>query len=1078
VAIRAVSLLGPVEAWSADGEPIPLGPLRQQAVFAVLALKANVTVSPALILDELWGENAPASARQTIHTYVARLRRAIDPEAARWSRRGVLGSTGGGYVLALPSNALDVTEFEQFVARAEAAEAVGDVVEARDLLVEALCRWRGPALFGLSGPFLDMQRQRLEERRQSVRLDRLALELRLGRSHETVPELFSLQTENPLRERVVELLMVALYRSGRQGDALRLYADTRRLLADEFGVEPGPAMQQLHLRILRADQALMGGEVDGAGTPSPTGVVGTAGRSTATGPSGDEASTSHAPSRAPSPPASRRGTVPAQLPADVAAFTGRHTELAQLDALITGEGRADGSGPELMAVVISAVCGTAGVGKTALALRWAHRARDRFPDGQLYVNLRGYDPEQPMSTADALARFLSALGVPGQDVPVDVDDRAARYRTETARRRMLILLDNAFSVEQIRPLLPGSGSSAVLVTSRDSLAGLIAVHGAHRISLDLLPADGARALLCQLVGSRVDAEPDAAATLANQCARLPLALRVAAELAASRPTTPLADLVAELADEQRRLHMLDAGGDPRAAIATVFSWSVQHLPDDASRTFRLLGLHPGPDLDAYAIAALADADLPQARRTLDLLSRAHLIYPTGPARYGMHDLLRSYAAQLTMAEDTETPRQAALSRLVDYYRAATAAAMDRLYPADSHRRPKILAAATPIPDLTHPDTALGWLDGERPTLSAVAAFAASHGWPRHAIELSAILFRYLDGGHFTDALTIHGHARDAARTIGDRTSEAHALTSLGAAHRMLGRYDLAAANLQQALALFEEAGDLGGQARVLGNLGNVNDRLGNVEPALDQLQRAIALYQRAGDPVGEGRNLSSLASLEERLGRDEAAANHHERALCLSRRLHHNAGEAWTLSRLGNVEGRLGRQELAVNRLTQAQVLYRQLGQRTGEARALDSLGSAYLNLGQPECAIEQHRKALALFQESGDRDGESWALNGLGEAAHSTDHPADAIAHHTGALAIAIETGARDQQARACDGIGHAHHTLGDLAQAREDYEQALTLYTELGLPEADQAYARLAALDRASSSFEDPPNGGRPHP
>jgi len=411
--------------------------------------------------------------------------------------------------------------------------------------------------------------------------------------------------------------------------------------------------------------------------------------------------------------------VPAQLPADVDLFTGRAGELAELDRLLTvtppQTGAPDAVGGASTAVVISAVSGTAGVGKTALALRWAHRVRAGFPDGQLYVNLRGYDPDQPVSPADALARFLRALGVAGADIPLEVDERAASYRSLLDGQRILIVLDNAATVEQVRPLLPGTPSALVVVTSRDALAGLVARDGARRLDLDLLPPQDAVALLGALIEERVAAEPDAAAALAGQCARLPLALRIAAELAATRPTTPLATLVAELADEQRRLELLDAGGDPRTAVRAVFSWSYLHLPAEAAWAFRLLGPHPGPDLDPYATAALTHTTMEQAQHLLNVLARAHLIGPTGPGRYGMHDLLRAYAIDLTSTEDAENERRAALTRLFDHYLATACAAMDTLHPADAHRRPRIPPPATAAPPVANPVVARAWLDAERLT---------------------------------------------------------------------------------------------------------------------------------------------------------------------------------------------------------------------------------------------------------------------------------------------------------------------------------------------------------------------------
>jgi hypothetical protein len=351
--------------------------------------------------------------------------------------------------------------------------------------------------------------------------------------------------------------------------------------------------------------------------------------------------------------------VPAQLPADVAAFTGRQDELAGLDQLLATVNRATGSATGLTTVTTAAVSGTAGVGKTALAIRWAHRVRGQFPDGQLYVDLRGYDPEQPVLPAEALHGFLAGLGVPGPEIPSALDDRAARFRTETAGRRMLVVLDNAATVDQVRPLLPGSPTCFVLVTSRNSLPGLVARHGAVRLDLDLLPLEDAAALLSALLGSRVTAEPAAATTIALQCARLPLALRVAAEFAIAHPATPLGRIVEELADERRRLDLLDAGGDRYTAVRAVFSWSYRNLPAKTARAFRLLGRHPAPDLDPPAAADVMQTSLDGARQLLDQLASAHLIQhtgrnPTETGRYGMHDLLRAYATQLASTEDPPT----------------------------------------------------------------------------------------------------------------------------------------------------------------------------------------------------------------------------------------------------------------------------------------------------------------------------------------------------------------------------------------------------------------------------------------
>ena len=810
-----------------------------------------------------------------------------------------------------------------------------------------------------------------------------------------------------------------------RGSVVRPRSHTVRMLAGALGADDGEAA-----RMIAAASALAGSsehDVDAVGGLAALGAPGW-----------------------PLP----ANVVPAQLPLDVRGFTGRATELQRLDELCGPQA------PDAGFVVISTVSGMAGVGKTALALRWAHRVVDRFPDGQLYVNLRGYDPERPVSAADALAGFMLALGVGGSDIPLEVEDRAARYRSEIAGRRMLIVLDNASSVEQVRPLLPGTPTCAVVVTSRDSLAGLVAMHGACRLDLDLLPPDDAVALLRRLVGPRVDAEHDAATTLSALCGRLPLALRVAAELAVSRPAVPLPELVAELADRARRLELLDAGGDPRAAIATVFSWSVRQLPAAAADMFALLGLHPGADIDGYAAAALADISLRQARRRLDLLARTHLVQPAGADRWVMHDLLRAYAAELASAQDAAHDPRKALTQLFDYYLATAAAAMNILHPAERHRRPDISPPATPSPDLTDPESARAWLDAERACLVAVAGYTAARGWPGHSIDLSPTLYRYLDGGHHTDALALHGHARDAARRTGDQTGQAHALLGLGLAHLRLGRHAQAIAHKEEALALFRQAGDRLGEARALSDLGTVEERLGHYQVAAEYHKQALVLYRQEGDRLGQGHILGNLGIIEERLGHYRTASEYHEQALVLCRQIGARYGEARGLNNLGFAEQGAGRYESAAMHHQQAVALYRQLGNRSGEAGALDNLGTVHLRLGRPEQATKFFQQALTLLHSSGERYGEPWLLNGLGEAARAVGRTADALTHHTAALAAAAETGARDQQARAHTGLGHAYAALHDLASAREHRQQALALYNDLGSPDADDVRVQLAAL------------------
>ncbi|WP_454860188.1 ATP-binding protein [Promicromonospora soli] len=740
-------------------------------------------------------------------------------------------------------------------------------------------------------------------------------------------------------------------------------------------------------------------------------------------------------------------------------FTGRYADLRRLDELLPDV--ANDQAPR--AVVITAIGGTAGVGKTALAVHWAHRVADRFPDGQLYVNLRGYDPEQPMRPADALARFLAALGVPERDVPLDDDERAARYRSELAERRMLIVLDNAGSVAQVRPLLPGSGSSLVLVTSRDRLAGLVAVHGAHQVGLDLLPDAEAIDLLHRLIGERVLAEPGAAATLAEQCARLPLALRVAAVLATSQPDRPLADVVAELADRQERLELLDPGGDPYAAVHAVFSWSIQHLPEQAARTFRRLGLHPGPDLDEYVAAALTGLAPGAARRVLETLVSAHLLHRTGPGRYGMHDLLRAYAAHLTVTEDTDGDRRAAEQRLLDYYQATAFAAVDTLYPAEVRYRPDATGPGTPIPDVTRPGAAHGWLQVERSCLVAIAEHAADHDRSHYVVGLARILHRYVNSTNSIELLTINSHALGAAERVGDLNGQAHALRLLGVGYARVSQFDAAVGHHDRALSLFRKTDDVVGEALTLTNLASVDYRRGNHKKALDGHYQAIDVALQTGDRFVEATVLTNLAGVEDQLGNNAKAFDACQQALVIFRDLGARYCEAVALNNLANAE--IGRKQYATaaKRLRRSLVVAETLGIVVMKSHVLDSLGALHLRLEEPEQAIECFRQALVANRETGDRNGQAWAINGLGEAAQLTGSSASALTFHTEALALAAEVGSHHQQARAHAGIGHAHRALGDPDLARTHYEQAFAIYTELDMPEAEDMRTRLEAAPTA---------------
>jgi tetratricopeptide (TPR) repeat protein len=651
-------------------------------------------------------------------------------------------------------------------------------------------------------------------------------------------------------------------------------------------------------------------------------------------------------------------------------------------------------------------------------------------------------------------------------MPAELSERAAAYRSMLAGKRMLIVLDNARSAEQVRELLPGSPSCVVVVTSRDRLAGLVARHGARRLELDVLPPRQAVALLRALIGRRVDADPDAARMLAARCARLPLALRVAAELATSSPAVSLRVLAGELADEQRRLELLDASGDPRTMVRSVFSWSYRHLPAAAARSFRLLGLHPGPDLDLHAAMALSGATEEQARSALDALAGTYLIQGTRGGRYALHDLLRAYAVSLMpdpVAGRDEA--RAALTRLLDYYLATAAAAMESLAPAERNRRPAVPSAAPPgrCPPVAEPVSARAWLDAERAVLVAVTAYAACHGWPDHATRLAATLSRYLvTGGHNSDAITIHEHALAAARRGGDRRAEATALINLGEVRWRLGYPVHQGGHFEQVLAILREVGDRAGEARAHGNLALLAWRQGRYAEAADHYDQALALFGEIGDQAGQARALDNLGAICCRQGRHEQAVGQHERALALFGEIGDQAGQARAFANLGWARKRQGFLAEATDHLERSLELSRAIGDRACEAEALSDLGAAWLRRGRCRPAADSYQRAIVLFREMGHQGSEAEALNGSGEVLLATCRPGEARAEHIAALDLAVQIDDKYQQAGAHHGLARSHLADGNRAAARHHWRHALALYAQLDVPEASAVLGHLAALDR----------------
>jgi tetratricopeptide (TPR) repeat protein/transcriptional regulator with XRE-family HTH domain len=754
----------------------------------------------------------------------------------------------------------------------------------------------------------------------------------------------------------------------------------------------------------------------------------------------------------PMTPAADGRVVPRELPAPVAHFIGRAAEMDELSQLA-----AEGGG---RALVICALGGTAGVGKTALAVQWAHDVAQRFPDGQLYVNLRGYDPDQPVAPADALAGLLGTLGVPGTGIPDGAEDRARLYRSMVAGRRVLVLLDNARNSEQVRPLLPGDPGCVAVVTSRDALAGLVATDGARRLDLDVLPLVDAMTLLRSLIGRRADADPVAAATLASLCARLPLALRIAAELTAVRRMAPLADLAAELAVS--RLDCLDAGED-RADVRAVFSWSFRQLPEIVAAGFALTSLHPGADLDVYAAAALTGTTTGYASRVLSQLHRASLIQATGPGRYGMHDLLREYAREQAAARDAGGCCDQALTRLFDYYLAAAAAALQIAFPGETYLRQQIRPAVAGLPSLRGEAAARAWLDAERANLVAVVVHCAATGRARHATGLARTLFGYLViGSHLPEADTIYAHALQAARACGDLAGEAGTLNGLGGIAAMRGRFRDAADHYRAALERFRQCGDRSGQASLLRNLGVTEQELHHYQSAADYYRRAIAAYTDAGDPPGAvAATLCSLAAIETELGRYDQAADHLRTALPVLREAKDWRGECQALTRMGELSLRRGQLTQAADLFEEAMAIYRRIEFRAGEADELCNLGHVSMRQGNYHRAISLLRQALVLHRDCDNQHGEIVTLRALAQALHGVGEPAAARAELTAAVRLAADTGNAYEQASAHNDLAESHRSVGQDEQARHNWQQALALYIQLSAPEADQVRSRLTARE-----------------
>ncbi|MFF5773598.1 BTAD domain-containing putative transcriptional regulator [Streptomyces californicus] len=945
------TVLGPVRVRRGS-ELLPSGSPQQRALLAALLLREGRTATANELIDAFWGEDPPSQALATIRTYASRLRKTLGQDA--------LVSESGGYAIRVGRGALDLTLAQDLAAEAEKARVAGDRCQARTLINKVLGLWDGEALASVPGPYADNQRTRLEEWRLQLTETRLDLDLEVGCHAEAVSELTALTAAHPLRERLRELLMVALYRSGRQAEALAVYADTRRLLAEELGVDPRPELGRLQQRILRADEELARPADEPAPAPAPL--------------------------------------RPAQLPATVPDFTGRSAFVTELGGrLATAEG-------SVMAV--SAVAGIGGVGKTTLAVHVAHQARPHFPDGQLYVDLQGAGA-RAAEPETVLGSFLRALGTADSAIPDTLDERAALYRSTLDGRRVLVLLDNAHDAAQIRPLLPGTPGCAALVTSRVRMVDLA---GAHLVDLDVMSPEEALQLFTRIVGAeRVGAEREAALDVVAACGFLPLAIRIAASRLAARRTWTVSVLAAKLADERRRLDELQAGD---LAVKATFELGYGQLEPAQARAFRLLGLADGPDISLAAAAALLDRDPHAAEDLLEALVDTSLVESAAPGRYRYHDLVRLYARACAERDEEATARESALSRLLDFYLATAAGVYALERPGDrlaDHREP------TQYSGLSFADrhTAQDWLYTEANSLLACVRQTSDAGAVRRAVDLLWATKDLAESGANAKQYEAAAVAmRDLARSSDDARAEGRALITLTNARLAGGRFDQAERDAQRAMRLADAVGDplpscwapndLGiialyqnrhaegeafltraienfradgnrpGEASALCNLSRIHLAMGRTTSAVALAQRGIGIYDELGHTLRGANGRYALGLALAQSGEHLEATEQLHTALDVFRDSRQRLWEGMTIFRLAEVDLAAAFPARAATKAEQALAVLRGIGGEWRRGNVLTVLGRALSEIGQPGRAHVCWREALDIYEAHGSTEADA----------------------------------------------------------------------------------------------------------
>jgi DNA-binding SARP family transcriptional activator/tetratricopeptide (TPR) repeat protein len=989
-------LLGSI-AMERRGRSLQVARPRQRAVLGFLLLQANRLVSTDALAEAVWGGAAPSTAKTQLQADVSAIRKAIGASDAA----DVVRTERAGYRLIVEPLHLDLHEFDRLVQQARSAYQAQDAAAVAHSLETALALWRGPALANASAHYIEAERARLEEQRRTAREDLAEARLMLDRSTDVIPTLVSLVNEAPLRERACGLLMTALCREGRQAEALGVARRMRRLLAEEHGLDLTERIRELEMRILRAEPATIGGW---HGVPSNGGRL-----------------------------------VPAQLPPAVSPFVGRSDELKLMDAAIAA-GKPPGP-------VVLALAGPAGVGKTALAMRWAHLSSARFPDGQLYVNLQGYSAVGPLTPLAALAALLRGLGLPSDQIPLDVEEAAATYRSLLAGRKMLVVLDNCRDGPQVRPLLPGYRECVTVVTSRDSMSGLVARDGAVRIDVGLLPPGDSVWLLACIVGTdRVSGAPEHALVLAGLCGHLPLALRIVAARLANDSDRDIVDEVKRLSDGNR-LPGLTVGNDRDACVGYAIDQTYLTLPPATRRFFGLLSLVPSPDITADAAAALAQVTSEATGRALSRLTGVHLLRTAEPGRYAFHDLVRHFARVKVDADIEPGERASCVRHLLSFYLARATRAATLLYPQ---------MLRIPVRE-DHDDSGDGyfvdgaaasaWLDAERHNLVATVTFAAEHGPRPMAWRLADAMRGYFfTTMHTVDWFRVASAALAAATLDADLIGQAAAQMSLGGLYWRQGRHDESLRHHSRASAIAEAAGWVECEAATLGNIGTVHAELGALDDATDHFQRALTVNSRLGWRQGIAVNHVNLGLVYRMQGCYQAAAEHYERARQLYRELRSPSGEGICGTNLGEMLVALGQTQAARDRLTEALALHRSVGDRANEAETTRCLAALHRDNGHLADALRTGTSAVTLSREVGHSRFEAEAVATVASIHHAMGRYDEALAGWLPALQQIREVGNCLMEAETMLGLAETLRMLGFTDEAATHVEGALRLAEQRG--------------------------------